>query len=391
MDRAYKFRLYPTRMQEKDLNTHRYLSKNLWNQLLEFAIKRYDETGKFPTKSQLQSETKSTGMYSQSSQAVSHRLHNALLRCFIMRKRGKKAGFPRFKNIDRAKSIYYPQSGFSVVGKKVRVTPFGEIKMVMHRPTEGTIKTLSLKRESSGKWFAVFTAEQEDKPFSSNGKEKIGIDLGLKTFATLSDGTKINNPRHLAKWEKILARKQRQLSNKEKRSKNSYKARLAVAKVHEKIQNSRTDFLHKESTRLVNSYSTIGLEKLQSQNMAEQEYGKQINDAGWNKFANMLTYKAENAGCQVVFVDPKDTTKTCHVCGNKKDMPLYERTYICDNCGSVTDRDINASINILHRAELPTGSREVTLGETSKGSRRTKKPTPFRGGSMSLKKLIARS
>lgn len=357
MDRAYKFRLYPTRTQEKELDTHRWLSKNLWNQLLEFAIKRYDETGKFPSKSQLQSETKKTGMYSQAAQEVSHRLHKALLRCFIMRKRGKKAGFPRFKNIDRAKSIYYPQSGFSIVGKKVKVTPFGEISIVMHRPVEGRIKTLSLKRESSGKWFAVFTTEQEDKPFVSNGKERIGIDLGLKTFATLSNGTKIDNPRHLAKWEIILAKRQKKLSKKKKGSHNRYWAKRKVANVYEKIQNTRSDFLHKTSAQLVNSYSFIGLEKLQSQEMSEQAYGKQINDAGWNKFANMLAYKAENAGCQVVFVDPKDTTKTCHVCGKKKDMPLHERVYDCDNCGSVTDRDINAAINILAKATVgQTGS-----------------------------------
>ncbi len=356
MDKAYKFRLYPTKAQEKALDTHRYLSKNLWNQLLEFAIKRYDETGKFSTKSQLQSETKKTGMYSQSAQEVSHRLHKALLRCFIMRKRGKKAGFPRFKNIDRAKSIYYPQSGFSIIGKKLKVTPFGEINIKPHRPIEGTIKTLSLKRESSGKWFAVFTVEQEAKPFVSNNKAQIGIDLGLKTFATLSNGTKIDNPRHLAKWEKMLAKRQRNISRKKKGSRSRFLAKRKVSKVYEKIQNSRDDFLHKTSIQLVNSYSLIGIERLQSQEMAEQAYGKQINDAGWNRFANMLTYKAENAGCQVVFVDAKDTTKTCHVCGNKKDMPLYERTYVCDNCGSVTDRDINAAVNILHKA--------TTVGQT---------------------------
>jgi putative transposase len=362
MDRAYKFRLYPTKVQEKNLNTHRYISKTLWNCLLEFAIKRYEETGKFPTMSQLQSETKNTGLYSQSAQEVSHRLHNSLIRCFRMRKQGKKAGFPRFKNIDRAKSIYYPQSGFSITGKKLNVTPFGEINMVIHRPIEGTIKTLSLKRESSGKWFAIFIVEKEDMPFVSNGKEQIGIDLGLKTFATLSNGIKIDNPRHLKQYEKRLAFMQRQLSRKKKGGTNRFEAKRKVANIYEKIQNTRADFLHKLSMQLVNAYSLIGLEKLQTQEMTERAYGKQINDAGWNRFANMLTYKAGNAGCQIVFVDAKGTSKTCHVCGNRQDMPLYERTYVCDNCGSVTDRDINASINILHKA-LPMGNREVTLGE----------------------------
>ena len=130
---------------------------------------------------------------------------------------------------------------------------------------------------------------------------------------------------------------------KEERKRKQVRGKEKVAVVYEKIQNTRTDFLHKTSTQLVNAYSLIGLEKLQAQEMAERAYGKQINDAGWSRFANMLAYKAENAGCQVVFVDAKGTTKTCHVCGNRKDMPLYERMYVCDNCGSVTDRDINAA------------------------------------------------
>ncbi len=354
--RAYKFRLYPTKAQQKNLDMHRYISKTLWNCLLEFAIKRYEETGKFPTRSQLQSEVKNVGMYSQSSQEISHRLNDALLRCFRLRKQGKKAGFPRFRNIDRAKSIHYPQSGFSITGKKLKVTPFGEINMVIHRLIEGKVKTLSLKKESSGKWFAVFTAEQDGKTFTPNGKEQIGIDLGLKTFATLSNGKKIENPRHLARWEKLLAKRQKQLSGKKKGSRNRFEAKRKVATIYEKVQNTRTDFLHKTSTQLVNAYSLIGLERLQAQEMAERAYGKQINDAGWSRFANMLTYKAGNAGCQVIFVDAKGTTKTCHVCGNRQDMPLHERTYDCEKCGSVTDRDINASLNILHKA--------TTVGQT---------------------------
>ena len=357
MNRAYKFRIYPTRAQAKELDTHRWISKNLWNEMLAFCKETYEKTGKFPNRNQLQIMTKQKGMYSQSAQDISHRLVKSLWAFIKLRKKGKKVGFPRFRNIDRSKSIYYPQSGFSIVGNKVKVTPFGEISIVIHRPIEGAVKTLSLKRESSGKWFAVFTAEQEDKPFMSNGKERIGIDLGLKTFATLSNGTKISNPRHLAKWEIILAKRQRKMANKKKGSKNRFYAKRKVANVYEKIQNTRADFLHKTSAQLVNSYSFIGLEKLQSQEMSKQAYGKQINDAGWNRFANMLTYKAENAGCQVVFVDPKDTTKTCHVCGNKKTMPLHERVYDCDNCGSVTDRDINAAINILAKATVgQTGS-----------------------------------
>lgn len=351
MDRAYKFRIYPTKSQEKELDTHRWVSKNLWNEMLAFCKETYEKTGKFPTKNQLQIMTKKKGMYSQSSQAVSHRLVKSLWAFIQLRKKGKRVGFPRFRNIDRSKSIYYPQSGFWL-GEKLKVTPFGEIKIMKHREVEGTIKTLSLKRESAGRWYAVLISEIPDTQFKSNGKEKVGIDLGLKTFATLSNGTKYQNHRYTKKNEDKLAFLQKILSNKKKGSRNRWKQKQSVARLHEKISNSRADNLHKLSHALVNSYSLIALEKLQPQDMIQQRYGKQINDAGWNMFANMLAYKAENAGCQIVFVYRKHTSKTCHVCGNIQDMPLNERTYYCENCHTETDRDINASINILAKATL---------------------------------------
>ncbi len=350
MDRAYKFRIYPTSQQEKKLDTHRWIAKNLWNELLAYSKDTYNKTGKFPTRNQLQLLVKSKGMYSQSAQEISHRIGTAIHRVFQVRKKGKEIGFPRFKNIDRMKSIYYPQSGFWLKDKRLKVTPFGEIKITFHRSMEGKIKTLSLKRESAGKWYAVFTTERPDIEFKSNGKGQVGIDLGLKTFATLSDGIKISNPRHIKKYEKKLADYQRVLSYKKKGSRNRWKQKQKVARIHEKIDNTRKDFLHKLSHKLVNSYSLVSMEKLRSQEMAEQGYGKQINDAGWGMFANMMAYKAESAGCQVVFVNPERTTKTCHVCGNIQEMPLNERTYYCEKCNTQTDRDINASINILAKA-----------------------------------------
>jgi putative transposase len=356
MDRAYKFRIYPTRSQEKVMDTHRWVAKNLWNEMLAFCKNTYEKTGKFPNRNQLQIMAKQKGMYSQSSQDISHRLIKSLWTFIQLRKKGKKIGFPRFKNIDRSKSIYYPQSGFWL-GKKLKVTPFGEIKIVKHRGIEGTIKTLSLKRESAGRWYAVFISEIPDTEFRSNGKGQVGIDLGLKTFATLSNGTKINNPRHVKKYEDKLSFLQRGLSNKKKGSRNRWKQKQKVARLHEKVSNTRADFQHKLSHQLVNSYSLIALEKLQPHDMAQQRYGKQINDAGWGMFANMMTYKAESAGCQVVFVNPENTSKTCHVCGNIQNMPLNERIYFCESCHTETDRDINASINILAKATVGhTGS-----------------------------------
>ena len=365
MDRAYKFRIYPTKSQEKEMDTHRWISKNLWNEMLAFCKETYEKTGKFPNRNQLQIMTKQRGMYSQSSQDISHRLVKSLWTFIQLRKRGKKVGFPRFRNIDRSKSIYYPQSGFWL-GERLKVTPFGEIKIIKHRDIKGTIKTLSLKRESAGRWYAVFTVELPDVQFKSNGKEKTGIDLGLKTFATLSNGAKISNPRHIKKYEDKLAIWQRRASKREKGSHNRWKQKQKVARLHEKVSNTRKDFQHKLSNQLVNSYSLIALEKLQPQSMAQQRYGKWINDAGWNSFANMLAYKAESAGCRAAFVNPENTSKRCHVCGNIQDMPLNERTYNCEGCHTETDRDINASINILAKATVgQTGSNACGDGKNA--------------------------
>jgi putative transposase len=218
------------------------------------------------------------GLYSQTAQALSQRLENALMRMIRMKKQGKKCGFPRFKSIDRMKSLYYPQFGFKL-DKKLSVTPFGEINIKQHREIKGKIKTLTLKRESSGKWFAVFCVVQErqeskesreskeqkstifdekQEKYREQKKEKkenqIGIDLGLIRFATLSNGEIIENPKYYKKYEERLAFLQRKLSKKKKVSKNREKAKHKVAVLHEKIANARLDFLHKISNKLVNSY-----------------------------------------------------------------------------------------------------------------------------------------
>ncbi|MBI4176834.1 MAG: IS200/IS605 family element transposase accessory protein TnpB [Candidatus Aenigmarchaeota archaeon] len=347
--RTYKFRIYPSKKQETQMKEHLWIEKNLWNTLLESNKKKYDETGKFLTKSEMQIMVKNSGLYSQVAQTLSHRLQRALWRMVKMRKQGKECGYPRFKNIDRIKSLNYPQSGFSL-NKKLKVTPFGEINIKKHREIEGEVKTLTLKRESSGKWFATFCVGQERKEPRINNGEQIGIDLGLKTFATISNGEVIQNPRHLERHEENLAKLQRELSNKKKVSNNRKKAKLKVARLHEKVSNTRADFLHKTSTRIVNDYSFIALEKLASKEMSKQNLGKSINDAGWNVFANMISYKAEEAGCKIVFVDPKNTTQGCSNCHEIVKKELSDRIHDCPFCGLVIDRDLNAAKNILIRA-----------------------------------------
>src|SRR5271157_3785836 len=193
--KAYRFRIYPSKKQEELLNKHLWLAKNLWNELLEQCKQTYEDFGCFSTRSTLQLMAKDYGMYSQTQQEIAHRTYNSVMRVFKLKKKGVKCGFPRFKSIERMKSLHYPQykTGFSL-DDKLRVTPFGEIAIKKHREIKGRIKTLTLKREASGKWFAFFTSVEEKSIPKQNKGGAVGIDLGLITFATLSNGIRINNP-----------------------------------------------------------------------------------------------------------------------------------------------------------------------------------------------------
>ena len=347
--RAFKFRLYPSKQQERILLQHLEISRQIWNSLLEKSKQKYEGAGKFHSKSELQQMVKGSPLFSQTAQAVCHRLHAAIMAKVRAKQQGKKCGFPRFKPKDRAKSLYYPQFGFSL-GKKLKITPFGEIAIKKHREMSGKTKTLAIKRESSGKWFAIFCAEIGALPSKINNGPKVGIDLGLKNFTAISDGRIIKNPRHLKKREKKLAWLQRNLSRKKKGSKNRQKATLKVARTYEKLANSRSDFLHKTANSFLSTYSFIALEELRVREMAQRNFGKWINDAAWRKFSHILAYKAESAGCRVVFVDPRGTTQECSSCGEVVPKTLQDRVHNCPACGIILDRDLNASINILNRA-----------------------------------------
>ena len=348
--RTYRFRLYPSKLQERQLMHHLFLSKNLWNELLEHSKKTYHNFDKFPAKKSLAAMTKNSGLFSQTAQEIAFRVDKGVWRYFKLRKAGNtKAGFPRFKSIDRMRSLHYPQFGF-FLNEKLKITPFGEISIVKHREIKGRIKTLTLKKEASGKWFACFAVEETLVIKAPNGKPSVGIDLGLGKLATLSDGHVVENPRLVRKHEEKVAFFSRQLSKKRNGGMNRRKVKKQLALEHERLTNARKDFLHKLSHSLVNSYSFIALENLAIKEMAEQNFGKQINDAGWGELAGMLRYKAESAGCEAVFVNPEGTTKTCCICGSRKDMPLSVREYDCQVCGNQMDRDLNAAHNILKRA-----------------------------------------
>ena len=217
-----------------------------------------------------------------------------------------------------------------------------------HREIEGDIKTLSIKKTKSQEWFITVSVEKEDKPFISNNKPQIGLDLGLKEYATLSDNIKIANMRFGKEYEYKLIKSHRLVSRRIKGSRSRKKAVILLSKVYDKVTNKREDFAHKLSHNLVNSYSFIAYEDLQIQNMVKNhKLAKSINDVSWARFTQFLRYKAESAGCRVVDVPPQYTTQTCHECGNIQEMPLERRIFNCDKCSLQIDRDLNAAKNIL--------------------------------------------
>ncbi|MFH1394346.1 MAG: transposase [Candidatus Micrarchaeota archaeon] len=345
--RAWKYRIYPSKIQERELFDSLEQCKNLWNSLLDHTKTCYKETGRFPTRKQLYLLTKETSLFSQVSQNVADRLVKSLKGMISRRKAGKKAGFPRFKSIERVTSFTYPQFGFKL-DKKLQLSKIGSLAIKKHRHIQGKIKTLTVKKTHSGKWFAVFTSELEKTKPGKSRKPAVGIDLGIETFAYLSDGKTVENPRHLKQAEQKLAESHRQLSRKKKGSRNRRKAKLNVAIAYEKLTNRRRDFLHKASRVLAGNYSLIAMEDLRVGNMSKGLLAKHVLDCSWAEFSSMLRYKAEEAGSEVILVNPAHTTQECSSCGLIRKKTLAERWHEC-SCGASMHRDFNAARNILAR------------------------------------------
>lgn len=200
---SYKFRIYPSKKQIELLNYHLWLSKQLWNELLALNKQLYSNFGYFYSRSAMNLMVKNFGLFSQTQQAVGRKLAFSLKQFFKLKKQNKKGGFPRFKTFNRVHSLYYPQCGFWL-DNKLKVTPFGDLQIKKHREISGKIKTLTLLKESSGKWFALFFVEKDYESPKVNEGNRVGIDLGLMNFATLSVGSVIENPRLLRKYEEKL-------------------------------------------------------------------------------------------------------------------------------------------------------------------------------------------
>ncbi len=389
MRKTYKYRLYPTKKQARVLNEQLALCAELYNAALQERKDAYRMCGKSITFTQQCAQIPAIkeirpeyeAIYSQVLQDVLHRVDKAFKSFFSRVKVGHQPGYPRYKSRFRYASLTYPQTGFGIDEQgKLLLSKIGHLKMVQHRLIKGIIKTCSIVRNPTGKWFVCFSCDEVDPQVLPSSDEQVGIDVGLKTFAFLSTGEQIVNPRFFREDAKQLVRAHRRLSKAERGSPERYKRHKIVARVHERIRWRRENFIQQESRKLVNRFGLIAVESLTVRNMLIRPSPKQdeatgkyvpngassktglntsIADAAWSAFFTALVAKAEEAERHVVKVPPAYTTQACHDCGHRQVMPLSVRVYACEQCGVERDRDHNASLNILHTA---LGRQSVVLG-----------------------------
>lgn len=355
MRKTYQFRLYPSKKQIKALQISLNACRWVYNKTIEVRKQAWEERkeslSRYDTNSFLPIWKKEIpnleNAYSQCLQNAQLRVDLAFRAFFLRVKNKEKPGYPRFRGSNRYDSFTFPQSGFTLVKNSLKLFKIGSVRIKKHREIKGKIKTLTI-RCTYNKWYACFSCEIEPIPLPITNAV-VGIDVGLISFATLSTGEKIENPRFYRNEEEKLVKAQRKMSKTEKGSPNRIKQQKKVSHIHEKIVNKRKDFTHKLSHQLVNKYQIIIFEKLNIGQMIENGFKgirKSIGDAAWNQFIQFTTYKAAEAGRQVILVNPKNTSKKCSRCGRLTEKKLSDRIHTC-SCGLILDRDHNASINIL--------------------------------------------
>lgn len=336
-----------------------YLCQQLYNSALEqriIAYKRccvslsvYSQSNELKELKKELTKYKTVG--SQVLQDVIERVGKAFAGFFSRLKKGKKAGFPRFKSIHRYNSFTLKQAGWKLSGRHLIIKNVGIFKLHLSRPVEGRIKTVTVNRDSCGDWWVSFSCDEvpeNDYPYPDS--EVVGIDVGLNHFCTDTDGLHVANPKYYRKAQDELRRKQRKVARRQKGSQRRKKAVKELARAHHRVKNLRLDFLHKTANHYIERYQTICVEKLKIKNMIKNKHlSKSIADAGWSTFFKLLSYKAAEAGREVIQVNPKNTSQNCSGCGQKVKKGLSVRVHKCPHCKLELDRDVNAARNIAAR------------------------------------------
>jgi len=363
MRRAYKFRLYPNVNQTRELGIMLETHRRLYNLCLEQRRGEYESHRRSVKYTAQSAEFKDlrrdnpffARINFSSAQATMRRLDKSYRAFFRRCKSGDtKPGYPRFKARDRFDSIEFPAygDGIRLIERKLRIQHVGKVRVNVHREVKGTVKTATLKREAD-KWYVVLSCDLGDLAVPPSGKPATGIDVGLEAFLTTSDGTRVENPRYLKTELPALRRAQRAVSRKKKGGANRRKSVKVVHVLHARVANLRREHHHKTALNLVRSHGLIGVERLNIRGMVKNHsLARAISDAAWGGFVNILCYKAESAGAEVVAVNPAGTSQNCSGCGIVVRKPLSQRIHSCPDCGLVLHRDENAARNILARALL---------------------------------------
>jgi putative transposase len=367
---TYKFRLDPNQEQQTLLNKHFGSVRWTYNYFLNQRKTEYLNNKKSLNYYDQAAELTQIKKVNEWLKEINSQTLQYSLKCLDMAYQGffnKRTKFPNFKSKRNKNSFTIPQN-VRYDGTKLIVPKFLDgIEMIMERQIKGIIKHCNISKTPTGKYFVSILTELEYQPVSKTN-QSVGIDLGIKDFLVLSNGTKIKNHRFLKHYERILAENQKYLSRKTNQSNRYEKQRLKVARIHEKITNSRMDLIHKTTTSLIKQFDTIYLEDLNVKGMMKNhKLAKAIGDVSWGKFIDVLEYKANWNDKQVIHIDRFfPSSETCSKCGwINNQLTLKDRNWTCPECNSVHDRDFNAAINILnegYRKNISDGTSDYERG-----------------------------
>jgi putative transposase len=357
--KAFKFRLFANADQERELDIALETHRRLYNTYLDYrelAYSQYGITLSYVDCSRWFKGQRATNPYFarinfSSAQATMRRLDKAFAAFFRRVKAGEDPGYPRFKGRDRFDSIEFPAygDGIKLIGNRLRVQHVGTIKVKLHRAIEGQIKTVTLKREA-WHWYVIFSCDLGPVEVEPSTNPPVGIDLGLESFLTTSDGEREPNPRYRETALPDLRRAQRSLSRKKRGGKHRRKSKHKVAKIHARVSRLRKEHHHQVALKLARRYGFVAVESLNIDGMLKHDrLSRSISDVGWSGFLLTLRSKAESAGVAYVEVDARGTSQRCSACGAEVRKGLSVRRHDCPHCGISLHRDENAARNILAR------------------------------------------
>ena len=350
---TYRYRLEPNDAQATQMRQFAGARRWVWNWALSRRREHYQQTGKSLSVTNLCAELAALKqqpetawlreMDSQALQQTLHDLDKAFQSFFAKRSR-----FPKFKAKKTDPLRFRIPQRVTLDGSSVRVPKIGRIKARIHRPIEGVIKSATFKQEPDGHWYVCFVVEQQasdrvEQPVATHA----GVDVGLKTFAVLSNGEQIVNPRYYRTQARKLRRAQRRLSRRTLGSANRAKARQHVARLHQKVKQQRADFLHKVTTKLIKQFDLVSIEDLSVRGLARTKLSTNVLDASWGTFRRLLTYKTDRRNSYLMLIGRfYPSSRLCPACGAiNADLSLADRIWRCA-CGVVHDRDLNAARNI---------------------------------------------